>query len=279
MLKAMTINDVLFYIEENCVTGVDIDDLTRFSGYSRRHIQGMIKQRINMPVGLYIRKRRITKAASLLRLTIMDIIDISVRLGFDSQQSFTREFKKLTGYTPREYRKSVSWDLSPLLLYAHQSDIIVSKPQLCILPDDFITGFQYSYDSPVPPTDESHLHRLNLIFNQLSVLKKNIWALSDFSPSLNSTTRLKVKTIIGSKNHHTVNAYNRYDCPSGKYARFSFKFRKDTYPFYSKYIYAKLMAEYKLKRKSSFDIEVFHYHSQDLINGMISCEHYIPIDE
>lgn len=101
MLKAMTINDVLFYIEENYVTGVDIDDLTRFSGYSRRHIQGMIKQRINMPVGLYIRKRRITKAASLLRLTMMDIIDISVRLGFDSQQSFPVNSKINGLYTER----------------------------------------------------------------------------------------------------------------------------------------------------------------------------------
>ncbi|EJB8473184.1 helix-turn-helix domain-containing protein [Citrobacter freundii] len=279
MLKAMTINDVLFYIEENCATGVDIDDLTRFSGYSRRHIQGMIKQRINMPVGLYIRKRRITKAASFLRLTAMDIIDISVLLGFDSQQTFAREFKKLTGYTPREYRKSVSWDLSPLLSYAHRSDIIVGKPQLRTLPDDFVTGFQYRYDSPVPPTDNSHRHRLNLIFDQLSSLKQNIWALTDFSPNPNSTTRLKIKTIIGSKNHHPVGAYNRYDCPSGKYACFSFRFRKETFPLYSRYIYLKLMSEYQLKRKPGYDIEIFHYNPQDIISGTITCEHYIPLEK
>lgn len=279
MLKAMTINDVLFYIEENCATGVDIDDLTRFSGYSRRHIQGMIKQRINMPVGLYIRKRRITKAASFLRLTAMDIIDISVLLGFDSQQTFAREFKKLTGYTPREYRKSVSWDLSPLLSYAHRSDIIVGKPQLRILPDDFVTGFQYRYDSPVPPTDNSHLHRLNLIFDQLASLKQNIWALTDFSPNPNSTTRLKIKTIIGSKNHHPVSVYNRYDFPSGKYACFSFRFRKETFSLHSRYIYLKLMSEYQLKRKSGYDIEIFHYNPQDIISGTITCEHYIPLEK
>ena len=182
MLKAMTINDVLFYIEENYVTGVDIDDLTRFSGYSRRHIQGMIKQRINMPVGLYIRKRRITKAASLLRLTMMDIIDISVRLGFDSQQSFSREFKKLTGCTPREYRKNTNWDLSPLLSYAQHGDTIIDKPQLRTLPADVVSGFQYRYDSPVPPTEDSHLQRLNLIFDQLASLKQDVWALTDFAP-------------------------------------------------------------------------------------------------
>lgn len=92
-MKTKTINDVLYYIEDNFVSGIDIDDISRFSGYSRRHIQSVLKQRINMPVGLYIRKRRVTKAANLLRLTYMDIIDISVRVGFDSQQSFCREFK------------------------------------------------------------------------------------------------------------------------------------------------------------------------------------------
>jgi AraC family transcriptional activator of mar-sox-rob regulon/AraC family transposon Tn10 TetD transcriptional regulator len=277
MLKAMTINDVLFYIEENYVTGVDIDDLTRFSGYSRRHIQGMIKQRINMPVGLYIRKRRITKAASLLRLTMMDIIDISVRLGFDSQQSFSREFKKLTGCTPREYRKNTNWDLSPLLSYAQHGDTIIDKPQLRTLPADVVSGFQYRYDSPVPPTEDSHLQRLNLIFDQLASLKQDVWALTDFAPHPRSTTRLKIRTIIGSKNHHALNAYNRYEYPPGEYACFSFIFRKDAYPLYSKYIYLKSMPELKLKRKPGFDIEVFRYHPQDVINKTIICEHYIPL--
>lgn len=274
----MTINDVLFYIEENCATGVDIDDLTRFSGYSRRHIQGMIKQRINMPVGLYIRKRRITKAASFAS-DGNGYHRYFCTAGIRLAANFCPWVQKLTGYTPREYRKSVSWDLSPLLSYAHRSDIIVGKPQLRTLPDDFVTGFQYRYDSPVPPTDNSHRHRLNLIFDQLSSLKQNIWALTDFSPNPNSTTRLKIKTIIGSKNHHPVGAYNRYDCPSGKYACFSFRFRKETFPLYSRYIYLKLMSEYQLKRKPGYDIEIFHYNPQDIISGTITCEHYIPLEK
>lgn len=278
MLKAMTINDVLHYIEEHSATGIDIDDLTRLSGYSRRHIQGMIKQRINMPVGLYIRKRRITKAASLLRLTTMDIIDISVRLGFDSQQSFTREFKKLTGYTPRDYRKKTSWDLSPLQLYEQCSDLNISTPKLCTLPEYYVTGFQYNYDSAVPPTDDSHRPRLNMIFDELTRLKQNVWALTDFSPHPNSTTRLKVKTIIGSKNGHATSTYNCYSSPPGKYACFSFRCDKETYPKYAMYIYLKLLSELGLKRRPGYDIEVFHYHPQDVINKTISCEHFIPLD-
>ncbi|CAM6905332.1 helix-turn-helix domain-containing protein [Citrobacter portucalensis] len=277
-MKSNTINDILFYIEDNFVSGVDIDDITRFSGYSRRHIQDILKQRIDMPVGLYIRKRRITKAASLLRLTCMDIIDISVRLGFDSQQSFCREFKKLTGYTPREYRKNLSWDLAPLFSLTPQSGIVVSELQLCTLPVDVVHGVQYNYDSPVPPASDSHLHRLNLIFEQLNSSRQNVWALTEFSPNPNSTTRLKIKSIIGIKNHHSANRYNRYDCPSGNYACVTFRFSKESYPQYSKYIYLKVMSQHKLKRNPGCDIEVFHYNEQDINNKIITCDHYIPVN-
>ncbi|HID3752714.1 TPA: helix-turn-helix domain-containing protein [Citrobacter freundii] len=277
-MKTKTINDVLYYIEDNFVSGIDIDDISRFSGYSRRHIQSVLKQRINMPVGLYIRKRRVTKAANLLRLTYMDIIDISVRVGFDSQQSFCREFKKLTGYTPTEYRKNSSWDLAPLLSFVRRCDVVVSELQLRTLPADIVHGFQYNYDTPIPPASDSHLHRLNLIFEQLTSSKQNVWALTDFSSNPNSMMRLKVKSIIGNKNHHSPNIYNRYDCPSGVYACFSFRFKKEDYPFYSRYIYLKMLPESKLKRKTGYDIEIFKYNQEDINNKTITCEHYIPID-
>jgi AraC family transcriptional activator of mar-sox-rob regulon/AraC family transposon Tn10 TetD transcriptional regulator len=269
---------VLYYIEDNFVSGIDIDDISRFSGYSRRHIQSVLKQRINMPVGLYIRKRRVTKAANLLRLTHMDIIDISVRVGFDSQQSFCREFKKLTGYTPTEYRKNSSWDLAPLLSFVQRCDVVVSELQLRTLPAHTVYGFQYNYDTPIPPASDSHLHRLNLIFEQLTSSKQNVWALTDFSSNPNSMMRLKVKSIIGNKTHHSPNIYNRYDCPSGVYACFSFRFKKKDYPFYSRYIYLKILPESKLKRKTGYDIEIFKYNQEDINNKTITCEHYIPID-
>lgn len=277
-MKTKTINDVLYYIEDNFVSGIDIDDISRFSGYSRRHIQSVLKQRINMPVGLYIRKRRVTKAANLLRLTYMDIIDISVRVGFDSQQSFCREFKKLTGYTPTEYRKNSSWDLAPLLSFVQRCDVVVSELQLRTLSADIVHGFQYNYDTPIPPASDSHLHRLNLIFEQLTSSKQNVWALTDFSSNPNSMMRLKVKSIIGNKNHHSPNIYNRYDYPSGVYACFSFRFKKEDYPFYSRYIYLKMLPESKLKRKTGYDIEIFKYNQEDINNKTITCEHYIPID-
>lgn len=277
-LKSKTINDVLTYIENNFTSGIDIDDITKFSGYSRRHIQDIIKQRINMPVGLYIRRIRISRSAALLRLTHMDIIDISVKLGFDSQQSFCREFKKLTGYTPREYRKNLNWDLTPLQEFLPRNEIIVNNIEKRTLPVGYVTGFHYNYGSPIPPLQESYQHRLNLIYEQLSSLKQDIWTLTSFNPHPNSTTRMKVKSIIGTKGDYSLNTYNCYECPSGEYACFSFRFNKDNYRFFSRHIYLKLMPERRLKRKNGYDIEVFYYSKDDFLNETISCDHYVPLE-
>ncbi|HHO4621935.1 TPA: helix-turn-helix transcriptional regulator [Escherichia coli] len=73
---------------------IDINVLVDYSGYSRRYLQLLFKENIGVTLGKYIQLRRITRAAILLRFTNLNILDISERLFYDSQQTFTREFKK-----------------------------------------------------------------------------------------------------------------------------------------------------------------------------------------
>jgi DNA gyrase inhibitor GyrI len=56
----------------------------------------------------YIRLRRISLASSDLISSEDNIIDIAVKYGFDSRDSFTRAFKRITGFLPSEYRKQQS---------------------------------------------------------------------------------------------------------------------------------------------------------------------------
>ncbi|MDO7906258.1 AraC family transcriptional regulator [Paenibacillus sp. JX-17] len=58
------------------------------------------------PVKEYIRKRRTSEAASLLRQTSLSSKEIGYRSGFDTYQTFTKTFKKYTGLTPGMYRKA-----------------------------------------------------------------------------------------------------------------------------------------------------------------------------
>lgn len=53
----------------------------------------------------YLINIRITEAIRLLKQPDLNIAFIAIRTGFYSSQHFSTTFKKLTGYTPREFRK------------------------------------------------------------------------------------------------------------------------------------------------------------------------------
>lgn len=63
------------------------------------------KKNTGKTIGEYINERKISEAKRLLRATDQSLVEISDTLGFSSQSYFHRVFKRLTGYTPTEYRE------------------------------------------------------------------------------------------------------------------------------------------------------------------------------
>ncbi|MDQ0107358.1 AraC-like DNA-binding protein [Chitinophaga terrae (ex Kim and Jung 2007)] len=53
----------------------------------------------------YLINLRVTEATRLLKQPDLNVTDIALDTGFYSSQHFSTTFKKLTGYTPREFRK------------------------------------------------------------------------------------------------------------------------------------------------------------------------------
>ena len=62
----------------------------------------------NLSYGEYIRKLRIEKAVELLGQPGHSLAEIAYLTGFSDQSHFTRIFKKHTGQSPAEYRKSLT---------------------------------------------------------------------------------------------------------------------------------------------------------------------------
>lgn len=103
----MVVEKIMEYIDtevESC-RRIDIDTLAIYSGYSRRHLHRLFMAETGMRLGEYIRYQRLNRVVLLLLFTRRQYQDIALSVGFDSQQSFNRAFKKATETTPKAYRE------------------------------------------------------------------------------------------------------------------------------------------------------------------------------
>ena len=115
LMKQMLYLKMLAWLEDNIYCNPAIDDLALYMGYSRRFVYDVFYQYGQLPIGQYIRLRRLTIAAVSLRLTRQPIAAIAWQLSYDSPQTFSREFKKRFSLSPREYRCAAHWDTAKLL--------------------------------------------------------------------------------------------------------------------------------------------------------------------
>ncbi|WLS78559.1 superoxide response transcriptional regulator SoxS [Erwinia pyri] len=92
------------WIEGNLDKTLSIDEVAAKSGYSKWHLQRMFRTVTKQTLGNYIRERRLTLAAEALRQTQRPVFDIAMQYGYDSQQTFSRVFRRQFSQTPTAYR-------------------------------------------------------------------------------------------------------------------------------------------------------------------------------
>jgi AraC family transcriptional regulator len=69
------------------------------------HFQRMFQMLTGVTVGDYMRKRRLTLAAQELATSDVRVIDIALKYGYDTPESFTKAFRKVHEVTPSAARK------------------------------------------------------------------------------------------------------------------------------------------------------------------------------
>lgn len=96
------------YIESHLDSQIRLEDAAAAAGFSKYYFHRIFKQETGLSLYKYIRKRRLAQAASLLFNSRIPVLDIAVGLCFESQEAFTRAFKKRYGLPPGQYRKALS---------------------------------------------------------------------------------------------------------------------------------------------------------------------------
>jgi AraC family transcriptional regulator len=104
LLKNM--NRALLYIEENLTHEIDFKEVARLAFCSEYHFKRMFSFLAGITLSEYIRRRRLTLAAFELTNSHIRIIDVAMKYGYSSGDSFTRAFQGLHGVTPSEARNN-----------------------------------------------------------------------------------------------------------------------------------------------------------------------------
>ncbi|QQK74923.1 AraC family transcriptional regulator [Salicibibacter cibarius] len=102
-LKMM--NEAVNYIENHLTETVDFDEAARVACCSRYHFQRMFSFLAGVTLSEYIRRRRLTLAAFELENEDTKIINIAMKYGYHSPDSFARAFQSQHGVTPTEARR------------------------------------------------------------------------------------------------------------------------------------------------------------------------------
>ncbi len=102
LLKNM--NGAVKYIEENLTHEIDFKEVTRRAFCSEYHFTRMFSFLAGISLSEYIRRRRLSLAAIELNGSEIKVIDIAVKYGYNSADSFARAFHNLHGITPSEAR-------------------------------------------------------------------------------------------------------------------------------------------------------------------------------
>jgi AraC family transcriptional regulator len=100
---------VLQYIEDTLGQPIKLRALAALAGISVRHFERAFRQSTGVPPHAYVMERRLHLARDLLiNQPELPIEQITLRVGFSSSSHFSSAFRRRTGFTPTNFRKSWS---------------------------------------------------------------------------------------------------------------------------------------------------------------------------
>lgn len=100
------LNKALDYIEENLDDEIDYKTIERLACCSITYFQRTFSCIADINLSEYIRRRRMTQAAFELHENNAKVIDLAVKYGYESPDSFTRAFQKIHGVIPSVARNT-----------------------------------------------------------------------------------------------------------------------------------------------------------------------------
>lgn len=98
------LNDLVDVVESHLTDEISVAELSARHGTTEYHLRRMFSSLAGMPLSEYIRKRRMTVAASAV-LAQEELLSVAVRFGYGSGEAFVRAFRSVHGAAPSDIRR------------------------------------------------------------------------------------------------------------------------------------------------------------------------------
>ncbi|UGB40112.1 helix-turn-helix domain-containing protein [Nocardioides sp. cx-173] len=101
----LAVDDVESHLVTDPSAPVDASGTATRTGTTEHHLRRMFASLAGMPLSEYVRRRRMSLAASDLVTTNDDLLTIAVRYGYGSTEAFGRAFRAVHGVGPSDARR------------------------------------------------------------------------------------------------------------------------------------------------------------------------------
>lgn len=96
------LNQAVWYIEQNLDGNIDYNEISRITVSPIALFQRFFVLSTGITLAEYIRRRKLTRALIDLQNTDLKVLDIAVKYGYESSDTFCIAFKRLYGITPSQ---------------------------------------------------------------------------------------------------------------------------------------------------------------------------------
>ncbi|PRD13421.1 MDR efflux pump AcrAB transcriptional activator RobA [Pantoea coffeiphila] len=287
MDQAGIIRDLLVWLESHLDQPLSLDNVAAKAGYSKWHLQRMFKDVTEHAIGAYIRARRLSKAAVALRLTSRPILDIALQYRFDSQQTFTRAFKKQFTQTPAWYRRSSDWNASGLRPPIRLGEFKLPEPTWVSMPETTLLGQTQSYTCTLEQIsrfrDDMRVHFWRQFLTETDTVPPVLYGLHQSHPSSEKDDEQEIlytTAVMPDQNTSQLQSAQPVTLEGGDYVQFTYEGSTSGLQEFVLLLYGTCMPLLHLTRRHGQDIERFYTHGgkkRAEPPTEIRCEYLIPI--
>lgn len=102
-----TVSAIINYISKNYGRNMPLEEIADAVGLSANYICSLFKKEMGVNLFSYLMEYRINRARELLLSTNLKSYEIAEKTGFSDESYFSRSFKRVTGQSPIEFKRSV----------------------------------------------------------------------------------------------------------------------------------------------------------------------------